>query len=136
MKRFNRQEMGTEEAPVRRLEQLLDALQQTQDGNGIATASTSRQSSVAQLALEVHVELRRFVRAEFALADLVQLWTEFDAEEATLQGKDDVDWGAVLRKLEELAQEMDEAGGNWGKNACQAARLRIEAHVGNSLKFL
>jgi hypothetical protein len=87
--------------------------------------SASKQTILAKLSLEVNLELRKFVRIEFILRDLAQLWAEFEEKETNLKTQNE-HWKELLEEMEILAGEMDEAG---GKIAGQAVRKRIHELV-------
>jgi hypothetical protein len=78
--------------------------------------------------------LSQFIRLDFILIDLLQLWKEFEEEKnlfkSTILNKNNLkNKEEILKKMEILANEMDETGNNWIRNAGDFVRKQIEEFV-------
>ncbi|KAL7077594.1 hypothetical protein ACQ4LE_002988 [Meloidogyne hapla] len=136
--------MSSECKPIHQMEHLLNALKLSKDDsisfgdfyNNISESTAPKELISSQIEKEVNDELGQFIRSEFILIDLLQLWTEFEEEKNKFiykfiieneknlknQKKEEEE---ILRKMEVLADEMDEAGGEWIKEAGEPVRRQI-----------
>ncbi|CAK5008227.1 unnamed protein product [Meloidogyne enterolobii] len=140
--------MASECKPILQMEHLLNALKIAKDdciSSGEAhhenilestslLNSSQKELITKQIEKQIKEELGQFIRCEFILIDLIQLWNEFEEEknlfinlfiieeeEENLKEKEEV----IIRKMEVLAEEMDETGSEWIKNAGEPVRRQI-----------
>ncbi|CAK5009860.1 unnamed protein product [Meloidogyne enterolobii] len=140
--------MASECKPIHQMEHLLNALKISRDDcissgevhheNILESTSLLNSSQkeliTKQIEKQINEELGQFIRCEFILIDLIQLWSEFEEEknlfinlfiieeeEENLKEKEEV----IIRKMEVLAEEMDETGNEWIKNAGEPVRRQI-----------